>query len=363
MKALVTALLVLLIPTVAAGDSLNTTVPVTVPVAVTVFSTGSIVGDGSDGKDGNGDGDGDGNGALEVEPAAPSAAPAGALTAPALRPANPWAVGGLTAGLGAVVILSGYLSWWDDGEFVPFTWQKTGWFGPDAPLGGGDKKGHFFSFYTMTRATAQFYRWVRVSDGWARFAGATFAFALGAMIETVDGFTHYGFEFHDVIANVTGIAVASLLEWDERLDRLLGVRMGFVPSKYFPEQIKRLETMNDYSGMSLHLDLRLAGLAGYGLDPGYARYLTVGLTYGTRDYGPDGPDKRRNLGVFVGLNLPELLDATLGRGKPGVEVLRTFTRYYAVPLTEVGLQHDLDGTGQYLNFGVPNRLEVHLNGD
>lgn len=298
----------------------------------------------------------------EVSAAAVSA-PAAAVEVARPLPANPWAVGGLTAGLGTLVLLSGYLSWWDDGAFVPFTWQRTGWFGPDSPLGGADKKGHFFSFYTMTRATTQLYRWVRVSDGWARFAGAAFAFALGAMIETVDGFTHYGFEFHDVLANVSGIALASLLEWDPRLDRLLGVRMGFVPSKYFPAQIKRLETMNDYSGMSLHLDLRLAGLEGYGLRMGFARYLSVGLTYGTRDYGPDGPDKRRNLGVFVGANIPEILDASFGRGKQGIEFLRTFTRYYAVPLTEIGFQHDLDGTGNTLNFGVPNRVEIPLDGD
>ena len=71
------------------------------------------------------------------------------------------------------------------------------------------------------------------------------------------------------------------------------------------------------------------------------------------------------LAASLGANVAQAIPPDEGPGGPVLVIAdpgNPFTRYYAVPLTEIGLQHDLDGTGQYLNFGVPNRLEVPLNG-
>jgi hypothetical protein len=108
---------------------------------------------------------------------------------------------GTTAALGSLVVLGGFISWWRDSAIVGWSWKDTGAFGEHTYAGGADKAGHAFAFYTLTRLTAGMYRWLGLSAAWSLALGASFAFLMSNVIEVVDGFTRFGFEYEDAIAN------------------------------------------------------------------------------------------------------------------------------------------------------------------
>ena len=96
-----------------------------------------------------------------------------------------------------------------------------------------------------------------------------------------------------------------------------------------------------YSG-----DLKIAGLAKrMHFNPGIARFLLVSATYSTRAYGtePKRPDRQRNVGMDIGLNLPEILCAV---GVPqdtwwGTALYKALN-VFRIPFTAFGIRYDMN---------------------
>jgi hypothetical protein len=276
--------------------------------------------------------------------------------------ANMWIVTGVSAGLVALLLAWGTQAWWEDG-LEPFTLSNGGGFGRDTYAGGADKVGHAYSTYMLTHAGAALYRALGMSRARAAWYSGIATFLLGNWFELIDGFTDFGFEYGDVIANTVGAALGIVTQLYPELDETIGMRIAYVPSNDFLENDKTvLKWINDYSGMTFYADVKLRGLFRFfGEDPGLARFLLVGVVYGTRDYSPikRWEERRRSLGVNVGIDFAEVL-RWYGDGDEGVDAVARIFDYYAVPFLNVALLKDLDGDDWYLNFGVANRFEAGL---
>ena len=136
-----------------------------------------------------------------------------------------------------------------------------------------------------------------------------------------------------------------------------------MPSDDFLQNDKTvLKWINDYSGMNFYFDVKLRGLIRFfDRDPGFARFLLFGVVYGTDEYSPikRHEQRRRSLGVNVGIDFAEVLRWQSGNDEGVADVVRIFD-YYAVPFLNVAILKDLNGEDWFMNFGVANRFEAGL---
>ena len=276
--------------------------------------------------------------------------------------ANMWIVTGVSAGLVALLLAWGTQAWWEDG-LQPFSIREAGGFGRDTYAGGADKAGHAYSSYMMTHFGAALYRALGMSRSRAAWYSGVATCLIANWFELIDGFTEFGFEYGDLIANTAGAALGLVTQLYPELDDTIGMRIAYVPSNDFLENDKTvLKWINDYSGMNFHLDVKLRGLIRFfDRDPGFARFLLVGLVYGTADYSPIKryEQRRRSLGVNVGIDFAEVLRWQSGYDEGVSSVARVFD-YYAVPFLNVAILKDLNSDDWFVNFGVANRFEVGL---
>jgi hypothetical protein len=277
--------------------------------------------------------------------------------------------GGVSALIASAVLAAGVLvvgtgAWWDDG-LTEFSLRETGFFGEETYAGGSDKAGHMYSSYVSMHLVEPLYEGLGVSRRSAPWWAAAFTFLLWNGFELIDGFTEFGFEYGDVIANTAGIGLGLVTRLDPRLHDTIGMRMAYVPSRDFLANEKTwIKFINDYSGMLFYLDVKAKGVAALlGRDPGLWRYVVGGLVYGTDQYSPvrRRPLRERNFGVHIGLSFAELLRG-LGGGDEGVDGLATIFDYYGVPFLGVALMKDLNGGPWFVSFGVANRFETSLGG-
>jgi hypothetical protein len=275
---------------------------------------------------------------------------------------NPYVVAGVTAGM--IALLGGWAvdAWWSDG-LEPFSFRQTGAFEKNAYAGGADKVGHAYATYLMTHAMYAIYRDLGMSRTNALWWSSGAVFVVSNWVELIDGFTEFGFEHGDVIANTAGVVLGFVTRYSPAADDLLGFRIAYAPSPDFLKNEKSvLKWINDYTGMTFYFDVKAKGV--YRLldrEPGFMRYVVGGVAFGTDQYSPvkRWAIRRRNVGVHVGLSLSEIL-RVWGEGDEGVESVATIFDYYAVPFLSVAVMKDLNGEDWFLNFGISNRLEPTL---
>jgi hypothetical protein len=269
---------------------------------------------------------------------------------------------------GAIVLgfLSvGTVAWWDDG-LEPFSLEHDG-FGEDAYAGGGDKIGHLYSAYLTTSVMVPIYEKMNVPRTRAVWFATAFTTLLFNGFEVIDGFTDFGFEYVDVIANSVGIGLGTVTQLFPAVGAMLGVRIAYVPSQDFLDSERGLyiKLINDYSGMLFYGDIKLKGVfEAFGADPGLARYLLTGVVYGTDQYSPDPPagslePRARNLGIHFGISMSEIL-RWVGQNDQSLTEASGFFDYFALPFTSVALMNDLNSGRWFVNFGIANRFEAPL---
>ncbi|MEQ8273915.1 MAG: DUF2279 domain-containing protein [Deltaproteobacteria bacterium] len=275
---------------------------------------------------------------------------------------HPAVVIGITAGVTALIGAWAVDAWWSDG-LEPFSFRDAGAFGQDTYAGGADKMGHAYSMYVVTHSVYSLYRWLGMTKVNAALWTGAIAFTVSNWVELIDGFTQYGFEGGDVIANSLGIGLGLLTKLSPRAESLVGFRLSYVPSPDFLQNEKSvLKWINDYTGMTYYLDVKGKGvLELMDRDPGLFRYVQAGIAFNTDQYSPvkRWEERRRNLGVHVGVSMSEVLRAW-GDGDEGVEPIATFFDYYAVPFLNFALMKDLNDGGWFINFGVANQFESPL---
>lgn len=275
---------------------------------------------------------------------------------------SPLAVGLVSAGVAGAVLGTGVVAWWDRG-FTELHFADTGLLGQETYAGGADKLGHLYAAWVSMAAMRPIYQSLGISREGSIVGASIFTFLLFNGFELIDGFTDYGVEHGDILANTVGIGLGALAEASPAFDSVFGLRLGYVPSADFLSREKTtLKFINDYSGMLYFADLKLKGLSEVlGAEPGFLRYFVTGLAWGTKDYSPvkRRPTRERHFGVHVGLSLAEVLRA-IADGDPGIEMQARFFDFYAVPFLSVLFMRELNEGSWFLSFGIANRFQVDL---
>jgi hypothetical protein len=275
---------------------------------------------------------------------------------------SPLAVGLVSAGIAGAVLGTGVVAWWDRG-FTELHLADTGLLGQETYAGGADKFGHFYSAWVSMAGMRPIYQSLGISREGSIVGASIFTFLLFNGFELIDGFTDYGVESGDILANTLGIGLGALAEASPTFDSLFGLRLGYVPSHDFLAHEKStLKFINDYSGMMYFVDLKLKGVFEVlGEEPGYARYLVTGLAWGTKDYSPvkRRPTRERHLGLHVGISLAEVL-RSVADGDEGIEAQARFFDFFAVPFLSIVLMRELNEGSWFVSFGIANRFQVDL---
>ncbi|MGH9368441.1 MAG: DUF2279 domain-containing protein [Thermoanaerobaculia bacterium] len=249
----------------------------------------------------------------------------------------------VTAGALAVVPVVGALSWWRF-ERTPFHVDPEGWFGEDTYAGGADKASHFVVSYTGTRLLSGAYRKLGNSPGEANWKAAGVVALSGVLVEVGDGTAHYGFSWSDIGMDVLGAFAGVGIE-AAGIQDLVGFRFAYVGAEKPPSAAEDTGPGTDYSREMYTMDFKLSGaMRRLNWRPGVSRFLLFSLTYGSKGYRYSPPELReRNVGLELGLNLPEVLRAArVPETRWWGRALITFFEFVRLPFTGIGYQYDLN---------------------
>ncbi|MEE2902774.1 MAG: DUF2279 domain-containing protein [Myxococcota bacterium] len=273
---------------------------------------------------------------------------------------NWWAIGAWSAGITGTIFLGGTRAWWDQG-YEEFKLRETGWLGKDTYSGGHDKIGHMWSGYTLLHTLAYIYKFHGMSQEGAMWMSVVMSTLVMNGFEFVDGFTQFGFEYADAIANTAGIALGALTWIYPSLFDLISFRLAYVPTNDFLDnETSLVKFINDYSGQIYYLDIR-----GHGVnqllnrESDWTKYLLAGVAFSTNHYSPVRRNelRQRLWGAHVGLDTSKLLEDILP-SNTGNNFVRNFFNYYALPFLSVAVFKDLNSDFWSVNFGLSNRLQA-----
>jgi hypothetical protein len=254
-----------------------------------------------------------------------------------------------TASVLVAVPLLGYFAWWNTGHTGTFQFADEGWFGQTTYAGGADKASHITFSYMFTLGFQSAYRSLGKTPGQARALAFGLTVVSGLLVEIGDGLSRYGFAWEDEAANVLGASLATVVD-AYGLKDTIGLRFGLVPNSIPPPCCRYYGYGKDYSDEIYAADLKLAGLLPrIGSPPGPARFFLVGVTFSSKGYRHSPPwYRQRQLGVEIGLSIPEVLRAVGVRESTwwGKALLVAFT-YFRVPYTAFGWQIDLNSGRWY----------------
>lgn len=250
-----------------------------------------------------------------------------------------------TGGFVLGVMGIGYLTWWRDSR-GGFRFANEEWFGADTYAGGADKASHVVFSFNAEWGLESAYRRLGHPDAEARWLSVGVLAATGVLLEIGDGVSLYGASWEDEAANVFGALLSSQVSRLGLRDTI-GMRIGVVKT-LIPDPCCRagINYGSDYSKEIYSLDVKLAGLLPrLGVKkPGPARFLLVSLTYDSKGFRYSPEDhQERNVGLDLGLNVPEILRAFGVRddtwwGGP----LLTALSIFRIPYTAFGFRYDLN---------------------
>lgn len=245
---------------------------------------------------------------------------------------------GIAAASAVGVYFYGKKKWWSDGFTDRFKTENEGWFGQSTYAGGADKLGHFYGNYLSTRLLARTFEWAGNDERTSLVFAAGTVLTIFTGIEVLDGFSkEWEFSKEDQIANMLGVGTAFVLEKLPELDRLLDVRLHYVP-----DRSRDFDPFGDYSGQTYLLVAKASGVPAL-RNHSWLRYFELAAGYGVR--GLEGPveNRARNFYFGVSLNLSELLNDTAFRDTPPSSWNRRLTTGFLevvqVPGTVVAAKH------------------------
>ena len=250
--------------------------------------------------------------------------------------------------IGGAVVAGSLANTLSETPHQSFHFGNEKWFGEDTYAGGADKAAHFVQYYMVSKEMSFLYERLGYSRSQSIAIGAGLTLLAGVINESGDGINRYGFAYEDLVMDVSGAAVASLISVLRAHD-LVGFRTGVLLPLYGIKAAPG-EVGGGYSSQIYTADLKLAGLGRrLDLNIGPLRYLLFSLTYGSKGYGTGNPDLReRQVGFEIGLNSEEILNAL------GVQ-RKTWWGYslhfvldnLRIPFTSVGFQYDLNAGKWY----------------
>jgi len=224
-----------------------------------------------------------------------------------------------------------YFAWFRGANERPFffetKWSQENPFALHTYAGGADKWGHGWASYTLTRGTTE----LLIAGGWRRFPSSLVAAGLAAAAFTVQEIKDgpiWGFEVGDFATDLSGAALAAVMENLPALDRLLDFRLRYFPSADFRKLAGTkfwsrgdgIDIAQDYSGMSFQLVLHLGALPGT-TQPwlSWMPWVDVITGFETRGYSPTPiprvHDPYQSWYLGIGLNMQHLLQKLFRPGK------------------------------------------------
>ncbi len=266
------------------------------------------------------------------------------------KPSSPPPPTQLEARIANAAVFGGYLAvavWarfaWYAGQDQSdsFVVLDEGWFGSDTYAGGADKLGHFYSCYLATRMTVLALRKGGFSPTARRTLASVMTMAFFTGIEVKDAYhLNYGFSWSDMVANTLGTALGVAMQAYPALDRWLDVRLEYFPSAAYLQRLRNGDPNvgEDYSGMNYALWLKLNAVAA--LRQTLARYIDVGVGFGTIGYKPGPqPQRRQELSLRISLNATRLVDDAFEPRSRTFRwgALRFLTEMVTIPGTSAGV--------------------------
>jgi len=253
-----------------------------------------------------------------------------------------WIAAGSVAAIHLGYATWSYFAWYHNSNTEDFHLEEpSAAFGANTYAGGADKFGHFWSNYTLTRATTA----VLVAGGWDRLPSSLVSAGLTevafTLTELEDGFVKYGFDYKDVIANASGAAFAVLMDNVPAIDRLFDFRLQYFPSRDYRRSFEKTGSVDigqDYTGQSYMLALHLGALPRMNdYDVTYwTRFVDLAVGFEARYYSP-APEMRTEpprQTVYVGLSVNMQYVLThLFADSTGARIGRGFFEVYSLPYT------------------------------
>lgn len=227
-----------------------------------------------------------------------------------------------------------YFAWYRGAKERDYHAEISSPFGLRTYAGGADKLGHLWANYTLARGTTR----LLVDAGWdpigSSFVAAGLTEISFLLTEIQDGYT-VGFDRHDLGMNLLGGLLAITMENLPELDRLIDLRLEYLPSRDFRRH-PSLDIAQDYSGESYMLALHLGELPHLQV----ARYVDLVFGFQTRNYAPSPADPKsertQELYAGVSINFQAVLARLLPRST-GRRIATGVAEVYSPPFTTAKL--------------------------
>ncbi len=149
-----------------------------------------------------------------------------------------------------------------------------------------DKLGHFYGASAMTFVLNKAFRWANFSETGALCWGAGVSTLLQTYVEVEDGFSTWGFDRVDLVADIAG-AWYPVVQHAVPPLRDLNLKFSYVPSENinapgaFPGQKHLL--MDDYEGQTFWFSVNVNDILPAPLESYWPDFLCLALGYGARD--------------------------------------------------------------------------------
>jgi hypothetical protein len=221
-------------------------------------------------------------------------------------------------GFPALTFTYAFSSWgWAKRNY--WKWSHEGWFGHATYYGGYDKIGHMFTHYSAMRLSCSVFNYTERGAKMQFLYAALLTLLMGLSIEIGDAYSGYGFSYHDLIFDSTGILIGGLLEAFPKVDAFFSLSLEYWPSAFFRKHPEKIFLMpDDFGGMILMANIKLAGFWEVGLNiPNFMRYIMIDIGYGVKGYTSYDrraawehyrwPMRSQNLYVGISINFVEIV--------------------------------------------------------
>ena len=246
-------------------------------------------------------------------------------------------------GFPALTFTYAFSSWgWAKRDY--WKWSHEGWFGHTTHYGGFDKIGHMFTHYSAMRLSCSVFNYTERGSSIQFLYGALLTFLMGLSIEIGDAYSGYGFSYHDLIFDSTGILIGGLLEAFPKVDAFISLSLEYWPSAFFRKHPDKILLMpDDFGGMIVMANIKLAGFREVGVNiPNFMRYIMIDIGYGVKGYTSYDrraawdnyrwPMRSQNLYVGISINFMEIVkDFFKDQQSLGCRAAQQVFKYYHIP--------------------------------